>query len=204
MSKSERIYGFVSSQISLLQRDCPWSKSMLAKLRRGVGKAPAETPDAWEITLNGLPEELQYKGRTENAFVSEAEWAIHTALTLYAIHQQGSSLAVSAGKADGGLSFGSAIRQMISPDGTNEESIKRRFDAVITSRDLCELSHHGRGLIQLMKTSPTLIKLDYPQFARDLYDYQFKEGRGRVRLQWGRDFYNRDMNTKKEKKENGE
>ena len=204
MGKAAEISGFVASKIYLIQSrmDSPWSKSMLAKLRRGVGKNPAEAPEIWEITLNGLPEELLYKGQPEKGSATEAEWAIHTALTLYALHQQGNSYGVSAGRSDGGLSFGSAMRRLILPDRTNEESIKRRFNAIITSNDLSELSNHGRGAIQLMKSSPKPIKLDYPLFAGDLYGYQLKKNS--VRLRWGRDFYSMDKGEKEEQKESGE
>jgi len=204
MDKADKIYEFVNMKIFLLQKDSSWSRGMLAKLRRGVGKNPSEAPEIWEITLSELPDDLLYKGRTEKAFATEAEWAVHTALTLYAVQQQGNSHTVSAGKNSGGLSFGSAIRRLILPDGSNEEAIKRRFDAIITSSDLSELSHHARGLIQLMKASLTSITLDYPEFAKDLYFYQFKEDRNRVRLKWGQDFYNTGGKKKEEEVKNKE
>lgn len=65
----------------------------------------------------------------------------------------------------------------------------RRFNAVITSSEMTELAHHARGLIQLMKASDKNIGLDYPQFARDLYNFQFPDGRKNVILRWGQDFY---------------
>jgi CRISPR system Cascade subunit CasB len=50
-----------------------------------------------------------------------------------------------------------------------------------------EVSHHLRGLIQLLKAGN--IPLDYPSLAEDLYQFQFPEMKDSVRLQWGRQFY---------------
>lgn len=200
MNKTEKVYDFVNHKIRLLQNDSPWSKSTLAKLRRGAGKDLAEAPDVWEVVLNGLYDEPQ-DNKSPSVLVTEVELAVYTALTLYAIHQQGKGHADGVSKNNGGLSFGSAIRLLISPDKTNEGSIKRRFDTIITSSDLSELSHHGRGIIQLMRKSEVPVKIDYPQFAKDLYRYQFPEGRNDVRLKWGRDFYRQTREEKIEEKE---
>ena len=156
---------------------------MLAKLRRGIGKDPFDMPELWEVTLNGIPEELTTYDEKDPK-PTEAEWAIHTALTLYALHQQGNSSSVNEYKKP----FAVAVRRLISPDRSNEESIKRRFDAIITSNDLKELSHHARGAVQLMKSNQS-ISVDYSMFAKDLYAFQFPEGKARVRLRWGQDFY---------------
>ena len=189
MEKGEKVSEFVNLKISLLQQDSSWSKSMLAKLRRGIGKNPVEIPAVWEITMDGLPDELQFKGRVENCSPTEAEWAIFTALTLFSLHKQGDNKAIGSGKKGEGSSFGAAVRRLISLDGSNEVPIKRRFDSIITSNDLSELSYHARGLIQLMRTSTMPIMIDYPQFAKDLYYFQFKEGKNQVKLKWGQDFY---------------
>ncbi|MDN5357335.1 MAG: system Cascade subunit CasB [Candidatus Methanomethylophilaceae archaeon] len=193
-SKSDTIYRFVGEKIGLLQNGSPWSKAMLAKLRRGIGKEPAETPEIWEVTIGGIPEELTGYEGTGNFVANEAEIAIHTALTLYSLHQQGNPTAVSAP----GRSFASAVRSIISPDKVNEDAIKRRFDAMVTSDGLIELSTHARGLIQLMKATDHTLTFDYPAFAKDLYKYQYDEGRMEVRLRWGLDFYRAsEKNNKK-------
>lgn len=185
MSKSEMIYDFVNMKINQLQVDSPWSKEMLAKMRRGIGKNPFEIPNLWEVTLSGIPEELIAYGDGEDIKATESEWAIHTALTLYALHQQGNSSSVNSR----GRSFASAARLLISPDGKNEKGIKRRFDAMVTAGDLAELSHHARSVIQLMKASDLTLSFNYPNFAKDLYSFQFPNGKMNVRLRWGQDFY---------------
>lgn len=198
MTKSDMIYKFVNEKIGLLQTGSPWSKAMLAKLRRGIGKEPSETPEVWDVTLNGLPEELIGFEGTGDFVANEAEMAIHVALTLYALHQQGTSSSANSYK----RSFATSIRNLIGPDKSNEDAIKRRFDAIITADSLLELSTHARGLVQLMKSSDRT-SFNYPMFARDLYAFQYYEGSKNVRLRWGLDFYKLRMDEpmKKEEKE---
>ena len=208
MSVADTIKGEVGRRIRRLDGDTPWSRAMLARLRRGIGKEPGDAPDILEITAGGLPPEL-----SRDDGPSYAERAIHTALTLYALHRQGkdeSMHARAAGekdenkKKDGidGDSFGRAAGRLIKPDKSNEGAVKRRFDAVVTARDLVELSHHARGLVQLIRAAEIPITFDYARFARDLYEYCYPDARNRVRLRWGRDFYRVVGAT--EEKEGGE
>jgi CRISPR system Cascade subunit CasB len=187
MSEEYSIQTFVRKKIKLLEGDSPWTHAMLAKLRRGVGKAPGSVPDIWEITLGETPEIWHSRDGTP----SYAEIAVHTALTLYAIHQQGKGLPGSVCNSEGqgnlGNSFGAAVGKLVRPDRSNEHSVKRRFDAAATATDFSELAHHARGLIQLLRGEN--IPIDYPKLAWDLYQYQFQEGADAVRLRWGQDFY---------------
>lgn len=175
------IFGFVSGKIQQLDEDTPWAKAMLAKLRRSAGKGLDESPEVWEAALSGLPEELYSRGVTE----SYAERAIHTALTLFALHRQGSERSVH--DSENKRSFGDAAARLVSDE--NEAGVRRRFDAVITAADISELSHHARGLIQQMRASDVPIKLNYAKLATDLFFYQISDQRDSVRLKWGRDFH---------------
>ena len=80
----------------------------------------------------------------------------------------------------------------------------RRFDALATAEEITEISHHLRGMIQLLSAAKDGgIPLDYPQLAEDLYQYQFVDGAPNVRLRWGRDLYaNPTEKTKENEKEN--
>ena len=161
---------------------------MLAKLRRGIGKHPGELPDLWELTLQELPDEwLSYYGNP-----SRHENAIHTALTLYALHRQGKDRSMNVARVGEGErqydeSFGSAVARLVGQDANNLDAVKRRFDAVATASDFTELSRHARGLIQLLKAAD--LPMNYPRFAMDLYNFQFADRADGIRLRWGEDFY---------------
>lgn len=181
----------------LPETETPWSRATLAKLRRGIGKQPGELPELFEIVLGDVPEKLYGKGdRT-----SYSVWALYTALTLFALHQQGKTRPMSASgngeNKSAGNSLGAAVGYLVKQDRDREPAIKRRFDAVITANEFTEFAHHARGLIQLLKAGD--IALDYPRFAEDLYWYQFDGTKNRVRLRWGEDYYRvLQRNTEKE------
>jgi CRISPR system Cascade subunit CasB len=163
------------------------STAMLAKLRHAVGTAPAENVDIWEVTLGTLPDDLTGCDR------DRSELAVHTALTLYGLHQQGTQESVSKN----GISFGRAVKGLINEEHSNEAGVRRRFNALATALEFTELSYHLRGLVQLMRTNS--IGFDYPRFASDLYWYQVSlESRNRVRMGWGRDFYARTIKNQDE------
>ncbi|NLA10971.1 MAG: type I-E CRISPR-associated protein Cse2/CasB [Firmicutes bacterium] len=180
---------FTRRKIDLLLEENSWSRGMLAKLRRGIGKKPGELPELYEIFLEGMPERLYGRGSEP----SYSEWAIYTALTLFALHQQGKSrdrpmsIGWSPESEDEGNSLGRATGLLVSRSKDREPAIKRRFDAVVTAIEFTEFAYHARGMIQLLKRED--IPLDYPRLAEDLFWYQFEEHRNRVRLRWGEDYY---------------
>jgi len=185
LSKADQVYNYVSNKVFYLSQSGSKQSANLAKLRRGLGKTPGASPEIWEVTLADLPGDLAgYDGDP-----SYAEWAIHVALTLFAAHQQGKAETVNAS----GVLFGGAVSQLIDPDRSNEDGIKRRFDAALTSDGLNEFAHHARGLVQLMRARD--VKMDYPLFARNIYDYQFVESKDRVRLRWGESYYRIDSQS---------
>jgi len=193
IDEAKQVKAFVKQKIIQLSESRNESavKATLAKLRRGIGKEPGSMPELWEITFDGLPEALAGKGDSP----SRGERAVHTALTLFALHQQGKEKLMSAD----GNSLGISMRKLIKDD-EEEKRIKRRFDAAATSASVEEFSHHLRGLVQLLKAAD--IPLDYPALTEDLYWFQFAEQRDAVRLRWGRDFYRNRENTVEDNEQN--
>ena len=63
----------------------PQRRAELAELRRGVGRQPGDLPALWGALLADMPEQLQGSNGP-----SKAEWAVYTALTLFALHQRSS------------------------------------------------------------------------------------------------------------------
>ena len=190
-SKARQAGGFVKYKISWLTRDGNESitRASLAQLRRGIGKAPGSRPELWEITLAGLPEELlSYTGTP-----SYGEWAVHTALTLYALHQQGKDRKSECMNEEKQY-LGRAARKLIRLDQESENAVTRRFQAVAMSESYERLSWHLRGLIQLFRFKN--VTLDYPALATDLYWFQVMEVRDGIRLKWGQDFYRQIKDSK--------
>ena len=182
ISAREKIGKYVYGQIALLTENMKYSggKAMLANLRRGAGKTPGELPELWGIFLNGIPDEML----SRNGEPTKEEWAIYISLTLYALHQQGNSESIHKD----GVGFGKAAAMLMNERSDDErERVLRRFGPAVTANDMYELSHYMRSLIELMRNKG--IKLDYAMLAKDIYDFQFSEGKKKVQLRWGQDFY---------------
>lgn len=177
-------------------------RAELAKLRRGVGRKPGDLPELWGSFLRGMPEGFQ---GVENG-PSHAEWAVYLALTLYAVHQQGNDQPMNRP----GNTLGRAVRQLAERNSAGQDwteaSVLRRFNALATAEEITEISHHLRGMIQLLSAAKDGgIPLDYPQLAADLYELQCTDPRyaqipANVRLRWGQDLY-RETKTAPEENE---
>lgn len=185
MEKEKQIRNYVKKQREMLAGDAGTldlgsSKAQLAQLRRGVGKRPGELPELWGIFLRNMPEELMGKeGRP-----SYAEWAIYTALTLFALHQQGHSEPMHAEGEENRL--GRAVKKLAHGE-EEEENVRRKFSIAARSDDMEELSYHLKTLVRMLGSND--IKLDYEDLAKDLYRFQFENDTDQVRLKWGQDFY---------------
>lgn len=189
-TQQQEIYRYVASRIARLQamylsdgRQGQAAKH-LAILRRSAGKEPGSTPEVWAIEFDGCPEILIGKGKKP----SYGELAIHTALTLYATHQQSQQQPMHvAGKEH---NFGSAVRVYVykTREGETLESgeLPRRFAAMVTSESFDELSHYARQLVKLLRSQE--IPLDYGLLAQQLLLFQIPSMRNQVLLEWGRGY----------------
>jgi len=179
----------------LKQASASVCRATLAQLRRGVGRAPGEIPDLWGILLQDMPEEMQGYGST----ASYQENAIYTALTLFAVHQQGWD-PQSQPMHRRNSSLGGAVARLITPgDEDSRNRVERRFSRAATASDIAEFSHHLRGLVQLLGAQG--IPLDWARLAGQIFAYQNPERVARVRLCWGEEFY---AAINREKDENNE
>lgn len=195
MSIARQVEGFTRKRIAYLLNSSSDSaqRAALANLRRGVGRHPSNVPQLWGEVLHNMPEELY----SQSGEPSYAEWAVYTALTLFALHQQGKNTKDEAMHREE-VSLGRAVAGLVSNDD-DRERIWKRFVKVVTAGDMTELSYHLRGIVQLLKANG--IALDYALLAKDLFLFQTQEYSDGVKLRWGQDFYRiqkKDENTEEE------
>ena len=200
MGRKAEIETFVGRKIYILQAEADLSsgKAMLANLRRGVGREPGELPQLFGILLADMPEDFWSKSGT----ATKEEWVCYTALTLYALHQQGYDAKSQHMHTDEGVSLGKAMYKLAASydgDPNAEQRVVQKMRILATSADVKELSHHLRGIVQLLKANG--ISLNYKRLSGDLYEMQFPDGKRKVCLRWGQDFYGgRDKKDNQESK----
>lgn len=176
------------------------ARANLAVLRRGLDKSPVDVPAVWAITLADAPDEISPTATgAAPPKPTRAEWAVHIALSFYALHRQGKSESMNAGGSSTetgyvrGPTFGAALGAL-RRDPNKEAGIVRRFNAVATANDLREFSRHALGVVQMLRAAERPLKFDYPAFAVDLFWYQFPDHRAQTALKWGRDFWRNVVN----------
>ncbi|MEV5574466.1 type I-E CRISPR-associated protein Cse2/CasB [Spirillospora sp. NPDC052269] len=163
-------------------KDLSLAVAMLAQLRRGAGKVPADVPELWGMTgTEGLFDEVPELAKWE----SEAAWAenaLFLALTLYASHQQ-SHRNAPMHKPD--VELGEAVRRLSGEE--IDEPIRRRFVRVGAASTPEVLAYRMREIITLLRGAA--IPLDYATLAHRLYQAQTPDGMAEVRRRWGRSFH---------------
>jgi len=186
---------FIARVQSGYLKDNSSAVALLAQLRRGAGKLPADMPELWGMTGtegfyraveqafpdNDLPERL----------AERAETALFLAVTLYALHQQ-SHDKEPMHKPD--VELGRAVRQLM-PPGEIDEPLRHRFVRAGTAQSVDVLAYRLREIISLLRRGAQRrnrresIPLDYALLAEQLYWFGDPDGARRVRQRWGRSFH---------------
>ena len=151
------------------------ARGELAALRRGVSRSPGELPEIWELTRVEVPDSAGDAPTWE-------EIAVHTAMTLYAVHQQSRTEPMFRP----GVGLGSAAHDLVRRDEENP-SARARFNALVTSTTVAELRHHLRGFVSLLRARG--FALDHAMLADDVLRFQQPGGARSVRLAWARQYY---------------
>ena len=152
------------------------ARGELAALRKGANRPPGELPEIWELTSVHVPD---YAGDAP----TWEETAVHTAMTLYAVHQQSQTEPMFAP----GKGLGHAARSLIGPPDDENPSARARFNALVTSTTVTELRHHLRGFVSLLRARS--IPLDHAMLADDILHFQQPGRAKKVRLAWARQYY---------------
>ncbi|MEU6631735.1 type I-E CRISPR-associated protein Cse2/CasB [Streptomyces parvus] len=189
----QRVQETADNLIRPLQRelldDRPHAVAALARLRCGAGKDTSQVPDLWGLVdIGPLHDRPQDGGRplTEHELV-RAEDAVHTAMTLWALHQQSRGQGMhQSGRHPTHHGLGAAVRQLM-PPGEIAEPVRKRLVRAGTAPDLPQLAQRLRDIVLLLRQQD--IPLDYGLLAAQLYQWQAPAGRDTVRRAWGRSFH---------------
>lgn len=173
----------------------PDAISTLARLRRGIGAEPGSDYTLERYTW--VPDRLV--GYVPDKGPADTEYAVHDAITLYALHQQSQR----QGMHQSGNGLGTAVSRLVDKSA-GPEGVRRRFAALGTASNYQEAIYHLRGLITMLRGAE--IPLDYGLLADDLLALRTPYGAQRVRAAWGREFFRtrpRGNPTTDADKENG-
>jgi CRISPR system Cascade subunit CasB len=165
-----------------LLRDAPHPEavSALARLRRGLGRDPG-----CDYTLERylqVPAHLLGYLPADDSQAADSEYAVHDAVTLYALHQQSRRERMHADGQGLGGALARLVRKSESPDG-----VRRRFAALGTATTYPESIYHLRSLITMLREHQ--IPLDYGLLADDLKTLRRPDGHTRMQSIWGREFF---------------
>ena len=159
----------------------------IARLRRGVGRSVIEMPDLWGLTgteaLYDAYAVAQSSPEAEEQ-LRRAEEAAHTAVTLWALHQQSHHRAGMHQRH--GHELGAAVRRLM-PKNELDDSIRKRFVRLGTANTPTVLAQRLRDLVVLLRREA--IPLDYGVLADQLELWQHPGGPEQVRGSWGRAFH---------------
>ena len=152
------------------------AREQMAALRGAVTREPGEVPATWALTQVSVPDDAGDAPTWE-------EVAVHTAMTLYAVHQQSRTDPMF----HPGKGLGHASRELIGPPDQENPSARKRFNAMVTSTTITELRHHLRDLVSLLRARE--ITLDHAMLADDIVRFQRPGGAKDVRLAWARQYH---------------
>ncbi|MCW6700830.1 type I-E CRISPR-associated protein Cse2/CasB [Anaerococcus sp. NML200537] len=187
------IYGETAKILRKLDnnREDPSIKAIFANIRNSINNDSSVNMDTLAFVFQNISEELL--GFSKN--LNDYEKAILTAVQMYALHQQAKSdsvLKIDYKEGERRQNLGDSLNSM-RKNNDEDKSIDRRFNAMITSSNFEELSHHLRQMIKLLKAKSDA-KVDYASLADDLYWF-LKNQREGLKIKWSRSYY---KNNKKE------
>ncbi|MFB8749072.1 type I-E CRISPR-associated protein Cse2/CasB [Streptomyces parvulus] len=165
----------------------PDAGAQLAALRSGTGREPGTVAVMWPFHRTRMLSEWRNKGSLTRDLAAE-----HTALTLFARHQQTHDRRMHIT----GNSPGTAVGLLARKAATDSEgkaataALERRLGHLLTSADADELAMHLRSFAPLLNRSG--IGLDYDLLRTALRtwdDPRRPHAAGRFRQRWDRDFH---------------
>ncbi|MFF8810394.1 type I-E CRISPR-associated protein Cse2/CasB [Streptomyces omiyaensis] len=160
----------------------------LARLRRGAGKPAGQLPDLWDLLdTQGLHDARRDGRPLSETELARADDALHTALTLWALHQQSRGTGMhQPHRRERPRGLGAAIHRLM-PANDIDDSLRKRLVRAGNAPDLTTLAQRLRDIVTLLRRED--VPLDYALLAGQLYQWQWPDGADRVRIAWGRSFH---------------
>lgn len=165
----------------------------VATLRRLSPAEPGDDPASWAFVWRDLPAPLLGRETPDGRLdPSWAEQAAHSALVLYAVHQQSTGSQVHRRGARPGAAFGALARARATGADEMSSSMLDHVHAAASATSHERRAYFLRTLVTLLRaeTSPP-IPLDYGLLADDLAGLASPRRAPQVRLAWGRDLHRR-------------
>ncbi|MGW2339475.1 type I-E CRISPR-associated protein Cse2/CasB [Streptomyces sp. NPDC001661] len=193
-SARQQVAGLAARDLARWQRgylaDESHAVAALARLRRGAGREAGQLPDLWSLINTGpLHQPAPGTRPFSEQELGYAEDALHTALTLWALHQQSRGTGMhQADRPANRRGLGAAVRRMM-PANEIDEALQKRLVRAGTAPDLPTLAPRLRDIVLLLRRED--IALDYALLAGQLYVWQRPGGPDVVRREWGRSFHAR-------------
>ncbi|MFT0848974.1 type I-E CRISPR-associated protein Cse2/CasB [Actinomycetaceae bacterium L2_0104] len=185
-AESPNVGSVVAGRIERLQasflRDSSTARAQIAQLRHAARSEPGTVPTVWDLTSYPVSDRAPDEATAE-------ERAVHDAMCLYAISQQGNSYgAHKRGSQTVRGGFGDAVRSLAWQSGQEESRFRRRFNAAVSSDSYDELLVHVTALIRQIFSSKLAITMDFGELAKDLRTFHYPDSAGQVRRRWARQY----------------
>jgi CRISPR type I-E-associated protein CasB/Cse2 len=164
----------------------PDAGAELAALRSGTGREPGTVAAMWPFHRTRMASEWRDKGSLTRDLAAE-----HTALTLFARHQQTHDRRMHVAGNSPGTAAGLLARKAQGSEGkAATAALERRFGVLLTSADADELAMHLRSFVPLLNQAGVGLDYDLLRTAlRTWDDPRRPDAATGFRQRWDRDFH---------------
>ncbi|MGV9249627.1 type I-E CRISPR-associated protein Cse2/CasB [Streptomyces sp. NPDC003710] len=165
----------------------PEAGAELAALRSGTGRESGTVAAMWPFHRTRMASEWRNKGSLTRDLAAE-----HTALTLFARHQQTHDRRMHVAGTSPGTAAGLLLRKAAadSEGKAATAALERRFGHLLTSADADVLAMHLRSLVPLLNQAGVALDYDLLRTALRTWDDPRRPDAAAIfRQRWDRDLY---------------
>ena len=176
-------------------------KAILSALRRSNSILSRQATIVWPLLFEYIKEKDIFG---ENSKQTVSERAIFTALRCYSVFEQGNDIerdreydSENAQSLFRNLSF-------LRKDEHLREALDRRVQSVLSTTNIEAVARSVVSLTKIIKANNPATKINYPELANDLYNFQLGfEAARKVAIKWGREYFwlNDEINSKESRED---